>query len=270
MSVEIIPNLEIKATRALIKSGKRSDGRAFDQKRPIKISIGDYKRAEGSATCWLGKTMVASGVKISEGEPYPDSPDVGVLASNAELVPTADPRFQPGPPSEESIELARVVDRGIRESKAIELEKLCITPGEKTRMVWVDNYVLDNDGNFLDAASIAAIAALHTTVVEDFGPLPVVKKPIANTFIKVGSDILLDPTREEERVADARLTVTVEENNMVCAMQKAVSGFWTEEEVLRCIDIAIKKAPETRKTLDTALAAAKKEAPVSQPSAGKM
>jgi len=270
MSVEIISNLEKKSTRALIKSGKRSDGRAFDEKRCIKISIGDYGQAEGSATVWLGKTMVADGVKISTGAPYPDSPDVGVLASNAELVPTADPRFQPGPPSELAIELARVVDRGIRESKCIELEKLCITPGEETRMVWVDSYVLDNDGNYLDAASIAAIAALHNTVIKDFGPLPIVKKPIANTFIKVGSDILLDPTQEEEHVSDARLTVTVEDNNMVCAMQKAGSGSWTEEEVLRCIDIAIKKTPETRKIVDAALEGAKTKSQASQPITGKM
>ena len=46
------------------------------------------------------------------------------------------------------------------------------------------------------------------------------------------------PTFEEERVADARLTVTVEDNNMICAMQKALSGSWTAEEVLRCIETA--------------------------------
>ena len=260
MSIEIIPTLEKRAMRALIKEGKRSDGRTFDQMRPVKITIGDYKRAEGSATVWLGKTMVAAGIKIGEGEPYPDSPDVGVLSSGAELVPAADPRFQAGPPKEEAIELARVVDRGIRESKCIDLAKLCIEPGVKTRMVFVDSYVMDNDGNYMDAASIAAIAALHNTVIEDFGPLPIVKKPIANTFIKVGSDILLDPTLEEEHVADARLTITVEESNNVCAMQKALSGFWTGDEVFKCIDIAMKRAPETRKKVEDALAAFKPEA----------
>jgi exosome complex component RRP42 len=270
MSVEIIPNLAKKATRALIKTGKRPDGRAFDQMRPVKITVGDYKRAEGSATCWLGKTMVATGIKIGVGTPYPDSPDVGVLSSNAELVPAADPQFQAGPPKEEAIELARVVDRGIRESKCIELEKLCITPGEETRMVYIDSYVMDNDGNYMDAASIAAITALHNTVIEDFGPLPITKKPIANTFIKVGSDILLDPCLEEEYVADARLTISVEENNNVCAMQKAGSGSWTKDEVLKCIDLAVTRAAETRKKVEDALAAFGKEPAPAQPSAGKM
>ncbi|MDP7282521.1 MAG: exosome complex protein Rrp42 [Candidatus Undinarchaeales archaeon] len=257
MSKKIVPTLVKKATKALIKSGKRSDGRAFDEMRPVKIIVGEYGQAEGSATVWLGKTMVAGGIKIGETEPYPDSPDVGVLSSNAELVPAADPQFQAGPPSEEAIELARVVDRGIRESKCIELEKLCIEPGVKTRAVFIDSYVMDNDGNYMDASSIAAITALHNAVVPDFGPLPISKKPIANTFIKVGSDILLDPTLEEEHVADARLTITIEDNNMVCAMQKANSGSWTEEEVSKCIDIAIKRATETRQKVEAALAAVK-------------
>ncbi|MFH1450944.1 MAG: exosome complex protein Rrp42 [archaeon] len=270
MSVEIIPTLEKKATRALIKSGKRTDGRAFDQLREVRISVGDYGQAEGSATVWLGKTMIAGGVKIGEGEPYPDSPNVGVISSGAELVPSADPHFQAGPPSEEAIELARVVDRGIRESKCIELEKLCIEPGVKTRMIFVDSYVMDNDGNYMDASSIAAIAALHNTEIPGFGPLPITKKPIANTFIKVGSDILLDPTLEEERVADARLTITVEDNNMVCAMQKAGSGSWTELEVLNCIEIAQKRAPETRKKVEDALAAFNAKPSSPSPITGKM
>lgn len=270
MSIEIIPTLEKKAIRGLIKSGKRADGRAFDEIRPIRISIGDYRQAEGSATVWLGKTMVAAGIKVGEGEPYPDTPDVGVLSSNAELVPMADPQFQSGPPTDESIELARVVDRGIRESKCIELEKLCIEPGVKTRMIFIDSYVLDNDGNYLDASSHAAIAALHNTIVPEFGPLPITKMPISNTFIKVGSDILLDPTFEEERVADARLTVTVEDNNMICAMQKALSGSWSAEEVSRCIETAQRRAPETRQKIVEALEAHNANPQNLQPISGHM
>ncbi|MDP7621027.1 MAG: exosome complex protein Rrp42 [SAR324 cluster bacterium] len=270
MSVTIIPNLEKKSTRELIKSGKRADGRAFDQFRPIKLTIGDYKRAEGSATCWLGQTMVASGIKIGKAVPYPDSPNMGVLTTNAELNASADPKFQPGPPSEVAIELARVVDRGIRESKCIDLEKLCITPGEETRIVCIDAYVLDNSGNYMDAASLAAVAALHNTVIEDFGPLPITKMPISNTFIKVDSDILLDPTVAEENVADARLTITVEENNNVCAMQKALGGAWSIEEIMKCVDIAITRAAEKRKIVQDALAQAKTSPQEAQPSAGKM
>ncbi|MFH1424169.1 MAG: exosome complex protein Rrp42 [archaeon] len=245
----LLPNIEKKGMLDMLNSGKRLDGRKFDEFRPVRIETGVYERAEGSASAWIGKTFVAAGIKIGEGEPYPDSPNVGVLSTNAELCPMASPTFQAGPPGEEVIEIARVVDRGIRESKAIELEKLCIEPGVKTRMVYIDAYMLDYHGNAIDAASLASVAALYNTEIPDFGKLPIVKKPIANTFIKIGENILLDPSLEEERAMDARLTVTIEDTDRVCAMQKAGSGFWMQDEIMQCVETAIKMSKDLRKLI---------------------
>ena len=103
-----------------------------------------------------------AGVKMSVGEPFRDVPDEGVLVVNTEFNPVASPEFDPGPPRAESIEVSRVTDRGIRESKCIELEKLCITAGEEVWVVNVDINVLDHDGNLIDAAALGAIAALAT------------------------------------------------------------------------------------------------------------
>jgi len=99
------------------------------------------------------------------GEPFPDTPTTGVMSTAAEFVPMASPDFESGPPREDAIELARVVDRGVRESQVIQLEKLCITPGEKVWLVFIDIHILDYDGNLFDAASLAALAALLTTKV---------------------------------------------------------------------------------------------------------
>src|SRR6266705_3404613 len=107
-----------------------------------------------------GKRIVLVGVKVQTGPPFPDTPDEGVLTVNAELVPLASPSFEAGPPSEEAIELARVVDRGIRESKAIDMKSLVLQKGKTVQVVYVDIYVLDHDGNLIDAASMAALAAL--------------------------------------------------------------------------------------------------------------
>lgn len=247
MTTTIIPQIERDSIYKIVESGERLDGRKFDEYRPIQLDIGVYARAEGSVRVRIGNTMVACGVKIGEAEPYPDSPDEGTLTTTAELVPMASPTFQPGPPDEKAIELARVVDRGIRESKAIDLKKLCITPGEKVRSVFVDAYVLDHDGNFMDAAALGAIAALHNTTVPDFGKLPVSRKPIANTFVKIGKNILLDPSLAEERVMDARLTITTDEIGNIVANQKAATGFWTKDEVMECVEAAFKKGKELRK-----------------------
>ncbi|MEM2890661.1 MAG: hypothetical protein QW358_04940, partial [Candidatus Hadarchaeum sp.] len=144
----------------LVKQGKRVDGRALDQLREVVVEKGLIKTANGSAKVKLGKTQVLVGVKLMHAEPFPDTPESGVLIVNAELLPLASPTFEPGPPRVEAIELARVVDRGIRESDAIDLEKLGIKPGEDVWSVFIDIDVLDHDGGLIDAAALASIAAL--------------------------------------------------------------------------------------------------------------
>jgi len=126
------PTIETKYALEILE-GKRFDNRKPDEFREITIETGVAKNAEGSARVKIGKTEVLVGVKMNIGEPYPDSPDKGNLMTTAELLPLSSPRIQLGRPGIESIELARVIDRGIRESKFIQLDKLCIKKGEK---VW--------------------------------------------------------------------------------------------------------------------------------------
>ncbi len=59
-----------------------------------------------------------------------------------------------------AVELGRVVERGLRESRAIDTEALCIVAGVKVWSVRVDIHVLDHGGNLTDAASLATVAAL--------------------------------------------------------------------------------------------------------------
>ena len=132
----IVSRVKQKRIAQLLAKGKRIDGRGLTDYREIQIETGLIERAEGSARVKLGKTEVLVGIKVETGEPYSDAPNEGVLAVNAELVPLASPTFEPGPPDENAIELARVVDRGIRESKAIALEELCLIPGKKVFIIF--------------------------------------------------------------------------------------------------------------------------------------
>src|SRR5437879_7623619 len=115
----------------LAASGKRSDGRGFDEPRKLVVQKNYIKNAEGSARVQLGNTDVLVGVKIDVGEPYPDTPNQGVLSTSAELIPLASPMFESGPPSPTAIEIARVVDRGIRESKTADVDMAGIRAKEK-------------------------------------------------------------------------------------------------------------------------------------------
>ena len=259
----VITRVKQKQIAQLIAKGKRLDGRDLTDYREVKVEQGIIERAEGSARVLLGKTEVMVGAKIEIGEPFLDTPNEGVLTVNAELVPLASSTFEPGPPDENSIELARIVDRGIRESKAIDLEKLCIEPGKKVFVVFVDVYVLNHDGNLIDASALAALAALLNTKMPNYemeegevetrpgyNPLPMRRHPIAVTFAKINDKLIVDPWLEEEQVMDARLTIATDDDGNVCAIQKGGSGYFAPKQVLEAARIASEKAEEMRKKLD--------------------
>jgi exosome complex component RRP42 len=237
----------------LVLKGERADGRTFEQYREISIERGLIKKAEGSALVKLGSSQVLVGVKMQPGEPFPDSPNRGVIITNAELVPLASPSFEPGPPNEVGIELARVVDRGVRESKAVDLEALCVVPGKQVWIIFIDVHILDDCGNILDAASLGAIAALLTTKVpaskfglgEDY-ILPVKDIPIATTAIEFGDVLMFDPGVDEEAIANTRLTVITTADGRICGMQKSGTGTLKPEQIYRIVDIACEKAKEIR------------------------
>jgi exosome complex component RRP42 len=133
------------------------------------------------------------------------------------------------------------------------MTKLCIEPGKEVWIMFVDVHVLDYDGNLFDAANIAANAALKTAIVpakragkgEDY-PLPVLHQPISITAVKIDGKILVDPTHDEERVADARLTVATIETGNLCAMQKGLAGAFTMEEVSKVVDMSRRIGAEIR------------------------
>lgn len=236
----------------LARQGKRIDARVLDQHREVSVETGLVKSAQGSALVKLGNTQVLAGVKLERAEPYPDSPDSGVLMVNAELLPLASPTFEPGPPDEDAIELARVVDRGVRESGAIDLDKLTITPGEEVWAVFVDIHMLDHDGNLIDASALAAIAALWHMKMEGIGDwtlpeFPILKKPIAVTIAKINGKLMVDPCLDEENVMDARITITTTEDGSICAMQKGGIGYFTPEELEAAYEMARGRAVELRK-----------------------
>ncbi|WP_297515275.1 exosome complex protein Rrp42 [Thermococcus sp.] len=248
----------------LLREGKRIDGRSFEDYRDLEVKVNVIEKAEGSAWVRLGNTQVLVGIKVDLGEPFPDLPEKGVMTTNVELVPLASPTFEPGPPDENAIELARVVDRGIRESGAVELEKLVIVPGKLVRVIFIDVHVLDHDGNLLDASGIGAIAALMSTkipkieydeesgevkILDEYEPLPVKSVPIPVTFAKIGNTMVVDPNLDEERVMDGRITITTDENGHISAVQKGEGGSFKLEEVMYAVDTAFKKAEELRKVV---------------------
>ena len=259
----LVTRVKQKQIGQMLDAGKRIDGRGLEDFREIKVEQGVIQKAEGSAKVLLGKTEVLVGIKIETGEPYPDTPKEGVQTVNTELVPLASPAFEPGPPGENAIEIARIVDRGIRESKAIDTAKLCIEPGKKVFIVFIDVYVLNHDGNLIDAAALAAMAALLNTKMPNYEvkdgelkiktgytPLPMKSRPITVTIEKINDKLIVDPGLEEEQIKDARISIATNDNGNICAIQKGGSGYFSPQEILDATKLAQKKAAEMRKKMD--------------------
>lgn len=253
MNSDIVSIIQKDQLYNLMLKGERADGRAFDETREIKIKTGIIEKAEGSAHVEIGDTKVIAGVKISPGMPFPDTPDVGVIITSLELIPLASPEFESGPPRENAVELARVTDRGIRESGAIDLKKLCIIEGEKVWMVFIDIHVLDDGGNIMDAAALGSIAALLTATIpaeryqlgED-APLPIRDIPVSVTAVDIGGGIVFDPSLEEERVANTKLTVISNQEGAIAGMQKSGDGALSPDQIYHIVEVACRKAQTIR------------------------
>ncbi len=239
-----LSNLKIDFVRNLIKDGKREIPRAFDQYRDLEIETGFVDKANGSAFVKLGNTKILAGVKCQVEQPFNDTPNRGNFMTSCEMAPMASPNFEAGPPRIEAIEVARVTDRGVRESGIIEMEDLCIEAGEAVWAVFVDLEVLDYDGNLFDACSIAALAAVLDAnlpatcpktgreVYKEDKPLPLKKEnaTFSCTFVKIDGNVLVDPDLYEELVADTRVTIGVDKAGSIRAAQKGGFGAWTIEE----------------------------------------
>lgn len=238
----VMSELTKKTILTLASAQERIDGRGLQDFRTPKITTGIIPNAQGSALVELGLTKVVAGIKVGIGTPYPDKQEEGVMATAAELTPIASPDFESGPPSPQTVELARVVDRVIRESETLDTKALCIKPKEKVWMVYLDMYPLDMDGNLIDAGVLACMAAMltaklpryenETVIYDDLkDPLPVSLKPVSVTHGKIENTLLVDTTNTEEQVMSGRYTVGFKEDGTICAMQKGGIATFSPEEI---------------------------------------
>ncbi|WP_373469122.1 exosome complex protein Rrp42 [Acidianus infernus] len=242
----IVPLIKRESILASLDRGIRADGRKFNEYRPLSITLGYAKKADGSALVKLGDTIVLAGVKVEPKEPFEDTPNQGNLVVNVELLPLAYETFEPGPPDENAIELSRVVDRSLRDSKSIDLSKLVIEPGKKIWTVWVDIYVLDYGGNILDACTLAAVSALYDTrlpkVVKEGDEIKIIKEekgeklpmnfPVVTVSVaKIGKHLVVDPDLDEEGIMDAKISLSYTPEGRIVGIQKTGIGTFTLTEI---------------------------------------
>jgi exosome complex component RRP42 len=205
----------------------------------------------------MGDTIVFAGVKFQIMQPYPDRPNQGGLMCSAEVRPIAGRHWEAGPPSPESIELGRVVDRGIRESGCIDVDSLCIIPGEKAWQVILDLFAISDDGNLFDAFALAGITALRNATIpaERFEvgedePLTLSKTPIMCSYHRVGGRFVYDASGREELGGDERIHITLGDDDNVHSLQKGLKGIFTADEFAEIMGHACDRTKELRELIN--------------------
>jgi exosome complex component RRP42 len=245
---------------SLIEEGIREDNRAFFERRKLEYQINPIKNAEGSALVKLGETLVIAGVKFSLAEPFPDTPDKGIIIVDFDLSPVSH-KDTPAELIPLEAEFARVIDRGIREGNVIDLSKLVIKKGELVWAINIDIAVLNNDGNVIDAGGIASILALANAYLPKLDKktkriihgtkdkkLKLKNIVFPFTYVKIKDKLLYDPNFIEEELSTVRFTI-LRSKNHIHGVQKSKDGFLEEKEIETLLKDSKKQYSQLEKEL---------------------
>ena len=276
---EVIANSEREFIVRALEKGVRVDGRRLLQARALSVAFGSDL---GSVEVALGETRVLAAVTAELVEPYPDRAAEGALQVFVDFSPMASPLFEPGRPSDDAVELMRLLERALRRSQAVDVEALCVVAGRRVWSVRCDVTVLDHRGNLADACLAAALAALRTyqlpavavTGAGDEATVRVLpaeqaeRQPLVFHHTPVGVTVgffvgpsggapvaAFDPTDREEIVMAAALSVVLNQHGEVCALHKSGGLAVAPTLLLEMVQHAAAAAPELLAALDAALAA---------------
>jgi len=222
------------------EDGRRLDGRGPDELRPIKISIGVLKNANGSALVEYGKTKVIAAV-YGPREALPrhiSMPDRAVLRVRYHMAPFSTEERKPPAPTRREIELSKV----IREA----LEAVIFTNLFPRTGIDVFIEVLQADGGTRTAGLTAASLALA-----DAG-IPMKDLVIGVAIGKVNGTIVLDVNELEDQYGEADLPIGIAPNlGKIVLFQ--LNGVLTREELKVAIDLAFNAVEQIYKLAKDAL-----------------
>lgn len=255
-----LPNCSREFIQEAAANKQRLDGRDLHDYRSLKILYGIDR---GSCQVEMGQTRVFVQVSSEVAEPKQQRPTDGILFINVEMSPMTAPNIEVGRPTDQCVEIQRILERTLKESRCLDLESLCIVSSKQVWQIRVDIHCLNNAGNLLDACSIAGIAALahfrlpdvtihgeevtiHSLTERDPIPLSLHHLPICSTFafFGLGKVAFIDPSYEEERVMEGKLVVGMNKHRQLCCLQSAGSMLLMREQVLRCSNIAVQKVTQ--------------------------
>ncbi|KAK3925461.1 Exosome complex component RRP45, partial [Frankliniella fusca] len=263
-------NIERNFLKTALSERKRLDGRTFDERRGVVLNFG---KEYGCCHVALGDTRVLAQVSSEIQQPKSTRPNEGQVFVNVEFSPMSAEHVEPGKPSEACVEVTRVLEKCIRESKCVDVESLCIIAEEKVWALRVDLTVLNMEGNIVECASIAALAALahfrrpdvtstgDRLVIHDASEKEPIQTalhhfPICLTYaiFNKGKQIVADPTLIEEQTAEASLSVGMNAYRELCGLHLGGQALSDHQSILKIVQKAGASAAEIVQLIKKALA----------------
>jgi ribonuclease PH len=189
---------------------ERTDGRAFDELRPVKITPGYLPYAEGSVLIEMGQTRVVCSASVDERVPsFLRNSGQGWITAEYSMLPRATQQRTPrevrrGGPSGRTHEIQRLIGRSLR--AAADMRVL----GERT--VTLDCDVLQADGGTRTAAITGAYVAFALAAARLLKTGKIQRSIVTNEVAAIsvgilGSTPLLDLKYDEDVKAEVDMNV---------------------------------------------------------------
>src|SRR6202163_192064 len=220
----------------------RSDGRAHDQIRPVKMTPDFITSAEGSVLIEIGNTRVICTATVDDGVPsFLKGQGKGWVTGEYGMLPRATEQrtareSSRGRQSGRTLEIARLIGRSLR--AVIDQQKL----GERT--VWLDCDVIQADGGTRTASITGAFVAL-TLALERLvaagmlRAVPLTDSVAATSVGLVLGEPRLDLCYEEDSRAEVDMNVVMTGSGRFVEIQATAEGRpFTGEELDRLLALA--------------------------------
>lgn len=199
---------------------ERSFGRANDQMRPVTLTPGIMKNADGSCLAAFGDTKVLCTATIEEGVPqWRRGQHLGWVTAEYAMLPASTnrrtPREQRGRKGR-SMEIERLIGRSLR--TVVDMRRL----GELT--VTCDCDVIQADGGTRTASVTGAWVALHEALKawvarDKIKRMPLIGQVAAVSMGEVGGELLLDLDYPEDSGAQVDMNLVGTHDGRIIEVQ---------------------------------------------------
>ncbi len=220
----------------------REDGRTNDQIRPVKITRGFIKYAEGSCLIEVGETKVICTASVEEKvPPFLKGSGTGWVTAEYGMIPrsclTRNQReATKGQLGGRTMEIQRLVGRSLR--SVVDLKSL----GERT--IWMDCDVIQADGGTRTASMTGAFVALVEAAAwltkEQLIRKPVITDMLAAISVGiVNGETMLDLKYSEDSCAAVDMNVAMTSAGKYVEVQGTAEGMpFSRERMNKMLDIA--------------------------------